>query len=288
MAQQETQESRPNLTFNRREGQAQYFVEEIAPKVGMEMLLIPGGEFTMGSPDDEVGHQEREAPQHQVQVPTFFMGKYSVTQAQWRAVARLPEVQRSLKPAPSRFKGDNHPVEQVSWDEAVEFCDRLTQNTGRPYRLPSEAEWEYACRAGTTTPFHFGETITTDCANYRGVALEIGGIQYKGSYGQGSLGEYRKQTTPVDKFGVANAYGLCDLHGNVWEWCLDSWHETYDGAPIDGSAWEDDNDSRILRGGSWVNAPEVCRSACRDRDDPGFRSSDLGFRFVLPAPRTLL
>jgi len=151
------------------------------------------------------------------------MGKYLITQAQWRVVTALPKVERGLKSDPSRFKGGHLTVECINWYEAVEFCARLARKTGRDYRLPSEAEWEYACRAGTTTPFHFGETITTDLANYRGTDNE----QYKwsGFYGRGSKGIYRNKTTDVGSFGVANAFGLYDMHGNVWEWCQDIWHK---------------------------------------------------------------
>jgi formylglycine-generating enzyme required for sulfatase activity len=188
-------------------------------------------------------------------------------------------VNKELNPDPSNFKGDgstsltNHrPVEQVSWEDAVEFCDRLSQYTGRTYRLPSEAEWEYACRAGTTTPFHFGETITTDLVNYNG--------NY--TYGQGSKGVYRKETTEVGRFGVANNFGLYDMHGNVWEWCQDDWHNDYEGAPIDGSAWlnnEEGNNGKLLRGGSWYPSPDHCRSAYRLFSNRyGF--DNIGFRVV--------
>jgi len=148
----------------------------------------------------------------------------------------------------------------VSWFSAVEFCDRLAARTTREYRLPSEAEWEYACRAGTTTPFHFGETITSELANYN--------AEY--TYGAGVKGTYREQTTEVGSFGVANTFGLYDTHGNVWEWCLDDWHDNYEGAPTDGSPWLENNDNlyqkqgrAILRGGAWINNPKVCRSASR-------------------------
>lgn len=144
---------------------------------------------------------------------------------------------KELDADPSNFKGDKRPVEQVSWYDAVEFCDRLTAHTKRAYSLPSEAEWEYACRAGTRTPFHFGETITTDLANYRGTDNEE--YKWSGSYGPGPKGIYREQITEVGSFGVANAFGLYDMHGNVWEWCLDDWHDNYEGAPTDGSAWLD-------------------------------------------------
>ena len=143
-----------------------YFVEDLCNGVEFEMVLIKGGTFTMGAPEDEEDSINDERPQHEVTVPTFFMGKYPITQAQWKAVAKLPQVEKELEENPSDFKGDNRPVEQVSWYDAVEFCARLSNYTGRKYSLPSEAEWEYACRAGTTTPFHFGETITSELANY--------------------------------------------------------------------------------------------------------------------------
>jgi formylglycine-generating enzyme required for sulfatase activity len=221
----------------------------------LEMMLVPGGTFMMGSPPEELRHRDNERPQHQVTIKAFFMGKYPVTQQQWRFVAHLPQVNKELNPDPSNFKGDNRPVEQVSWEDAVEFCDRLSNHTKEQYRLPSEAEWEYACRAGTTTPFHFGEKITTDLVNYNG--------NY--TYGGGAKGEYRKETTEVGSFEVANNFGLYDMHGNVWEWCQDDWHSNYEGAPTDGSAWlnNEDNNWKLLRGGSWYNYPEHCRSAFR-------------------------
>ena len=157
------------LTINKRSGQNQYYEEPIAEGCRpLEMMRITAGSFLMGSPENELERSPDEGPQHEVALSQFFLAKYPITQAQWRAVAAMPQVNRELKPAPSNFKGELLPVEQVSWYEAVEFCDRLTLHTNRKYRLPSEAEWEYACRAGTTTPFHFGETITTDLANYRG------------------------------------------------------------------------------------------------------------------------
>ena len=170
----------------------------------------------------------------------------------------------------------------------MEFCARLEQHTKRPYRLPSEAEWEYACRAGTTTPFHFGETITTDLANYRGTDDDEQ-QNWSGSYGKGPKGEYRVETTPVDYFGVANGFGLCDMHGNVFEWCEDHWHSNYEGAPVDGSAWlsDDDTANRVIRGGSWYINPWTCRSAYRNIDAPAFTSNHIGFRVVCSAPRTL-
>ncbi|OUC15332.1 MAG: hypothetical protein B0A82_07565 [Alkalinema sp. CACIAM 70d] len=271
------QEGRERVIQNQAQ-QAYRFVEELAPEVVLEMVAIPGGRFLMGSPEDEPERYDDESPQHEVTVPSFFMGRYPVTQAQWRWVAGLPPINQELDPVPSRFKGDNHPVEQVSWHDAVEFCARLSAHTGRPYRLPSEAEWEYACRAGTTTPFHFGQTISTDLANYNS----------NSTYKDGPKGEYRGKTTPVDQFGIANAFGLCDMHGNVWEWCADHWHDNYEGAPVDGSAWVDqdagEDNSYVLRGGSWCSFPGSCRSATRYNYLAGARNDSYGFRVVCSAP----
>ncbi|MEA5464241.1 formylglycine-generating enzyme family protein [Leptothoe sp. PORK10 BA2] len=279
-----------SLTINKRQGQNQYYEESLAADVRLlEMMLIPSGTFLMGSPGGELERLEREGPQHEVTVSQFFMARYPVTQAQWRAVAAMPQVNQELDPDPSQFKGDDRPVEQVSWHDAVEFCARFSAHTGRSYRLPTEAEWEYACRAGTITPFHFGETITTDLANYCGQDRTIGNQEYSGSYGPGPKGEYREETTPVDHFDIANAFGLCDMHGNVWEWCQDHWHDNYEEAPVDGSAWIEGGDSsrRILRGGSWINFPWNCRSAYRDNLTPDYRYNDIGFRVCCSPPRSL-
>ena len=260
---------------------AQYYIEDLGNEIELEMVLIPSGSFMMGSPEGELERRESESPQHSVDINPFCMGKYPVTQAQWRAVASMPQVNRKLDPEPSHFKGDSRPVEQVSWYDAVEFCDRLTSHTKRQYRLPSEAEWEYACRAGTTTPFHFGETITTDLANYRGTDYEE--YKWSGSYGPGPKGIYREETTVVGSFDVANVFGLYDMHGLVWEWCADHWHKNYEGATIDGSAWIDtnnDNRYRLLRGGSWDDDPAFCRSASRGNDKPDYRGNYVGFRVV--------
>ncbi|KPQ32126.1 MAG: Formylglycine-generating enzyme, required for sulfatase activity, contains SUMF1/FGE domain [Phormidesmis priestleyi Ana] len=277
------------LTINKRQGQNQYYEEPIAEGVrSLEMMRIPAGSFLMGSPDNELERFPDEGTQHKVALSQFFMAKYPITQAQWRGVAAMPQVKRELNPEPSNFKGELLPVEQVSWYEAVEFCDRLTIYTDRQYRLPTEAEWEYACRAGTTTPFHFGETITTDLANYCGEDRKIGETDYSGSYGAGPNGEYRQKTTLVDQFDVANAFGLCDMHGNVWEWCQDHWHKNYEGAPTDGSAWltNDEEANRVLRGGSWSSYPWDCRSAYRFNATPVNRHFKVGFRVSCSAPRT--
>ena len=242
---------------------ARYFVEDLSNGVILEMAAIPGGSFMMGQSEDEGGRYNNASPQHRVTVPSFFMGKYPVTQAQYQAI---------MGANPSYFKGSNRPVESVYWNDAVAFCEKLSQKTGKPYRLPSEAEWEYACRAGTTTSFHFGEMITTDLANYDG----------NFTYGDGIKGIYRKETTEVGSFGVANNFGLYDMHGNVREWCQDNWHNNYKGAPTDGSVWVKNvkhTNIRLLRGGSWVTDPKDCRSVYRDSCyRPAY--TDLGFRIV--------
>jgi formylglycine-generating enzyme required for sulfatase activity len=209
------------------------------------MVYIPGGQFFMGSPESEGKRYSNERPQHKVTVKQFLISKYPITQAQWREVASLSEVRQKLKPRPSRNGGKSHPITQVSWFNAIEFCDRLSQKTGKEYRLPTEAEWEYACRAGTTTPFHFGETITSNlvnCDNSRPYRSEPKGI-------------YLEKTTQVGSFEFANPFGLFDMHGLVWEWCLDHWHENYNNAPTNEDAWLDsgENQNRVIRGGSWLN-----------------------------------
>ncbi|HEY9627356.1 MAG TPA: formylglycine-generating enzyme family protein [Coleofasciculaceae cyanobacterium] len=272
-------EPRTEWVIRKQRRQGRQWVEELSDGIQLEMVEIPAGRFVMGSPKNELDRRDSESPQHEVNVPSFFMGRYPITQAQWRFVAGLPQVNRSLKPDPSQFKGDKRPVEQVSWFDAVEFCDRLSAHTGREYCLPSEAEWEYACRAGIQTPFYFGRTLTTELANYNG--------DY--TYNDGPKGKNRKETTPVDHFGIANAFGLCDMHGNVFEWCQDHWHSNYEGAPTDSSAWlsEKENTERVIRGGSWLSYPRHCRSAYRDYDSPDFTTDSFGFRVVCRAPRTL-
>lgn len=277
------QTTRKNLLQN------QGFTQRIQGADSLIMMQIPAGTFMMGSPSDELQRDADEGPQHQVSVPAFFMSKTLVTQAQWKAVAQLKKVQRDLTAEPSNFKGPNRPVEQVSWDDATEFCARLSRETELDYRLPSEAEWEYACRASTTTPFYFGETITTDVANYRGEDWELGETTYPGKYGDGPYGEFRKQTTDVGRF-PSNLFGLSDMHGNVWEWCQDWWHENYEVAPTNGSSWVNQKasepDLRVLRGGSWGNDPGFCRSAMRYRLARDSRNFNLGFRVVCGVARS--
>ncbi|MEM9484169.1 MAG: formylglycine-generating enzyme family protein [Cyanobacteria bacterium P01_F01_bin.116] len=258
---------------------AERYRERLSNDVFIRMVAIPAGSFVMGSPDDEPERSIKESPQHDVKVKAFFMAQYPVNQSQWRFVAGLPQIEQVLEADPSNFKGNNRPVDQVSLYEAVEFCQRLSAYTGREYELPTEAEWEYACRAGTTTPFHFGEMITTDVANYHGSSI----------YNDGPKGTYRERTTLVNQFKLANDFGLCDMHGNVWEWCQDHWHENYDGAPTDGNAWLTNTGdiSYVVRGGSWNAGPQYCRSASRFNITPDDYSLSIGFRIVCHAPRTL-
>ena len=268
--------------------QSQYFSQDLGNDITLEMVAIPGGTFTMGTEDEEIErlvkkfdwqYFSREKPQHQVTLPSFYMGKYPITQAQWQAIAATAKIDIDLETNPSNFTGNELPVERVTWYQATEFCKRLSRETKQEYRLPSEAEWEYACRAGTTTPFYFGETITGKLANY----------DASNTYADEPKGEYRKETTPVGQF-PPNAFGLYDMHGNVWEWCADTWHDNYDGAPRDGSVWtKNGNDNRSpLRGGSWDFYAGSCRSAFRSnynrRDDSNV---SLGFRVVCGARRTL-
>ena len=250
--------------------------------LGPTMVQIPAGSFAMGSQPDEQERRSGEGPQHEVTLASFLLSQTPITQAQWREVAEWQPPQgekwaRELKPKPSRFPGDDRPVERVNWFAAMEFCKRLSQRIGRQYTLPSEAQWEYACRAATTMPFHFGATITPELVNYDG--------DY--TYAKGPKGAYRAQTTSVASF-PANAWGLHDMHGNVREWCLDHFHESYEGAPVDGRAWldpvkaeeEDNKKRRLLRGGSWNDDPGDCRSAYRNRNLPDFAVGNVGFRVV--------
>jgi formylglycine-generating enzyme required for sulfatase activity len=329
----------PSPQLLRWRGRTEVFMER-CEGLELAMVRIPAGEFEMGSPPEEAERSEDEGPRRRVTLGEFLLGRTPITQAQWRVVARWEPPagerwQRELDPEPSHFQperrresealpnplrlsqssdrafrfgtfaplegeetSDQRPVECVSWHEAMEFCRRLNSRlgagAGRTYTLPREAQWEYACRAGTTTPFAFGETLTAALANYNASA----------TYGNGSKGEYRQQTTPVGMF-PANAWGLQDMHGNVWEWCLDDWHESYEGAPEDGSAWLIDETGldrgkgeemrrkgresgaegkepgagrRLLRGGSWIHNPGDCRSAYRYGVPQDFRDDYCGFR----------
>ena len=230
------------------------FTEDLGNGIKLEMVLIPGGEFMMGSPKGEGENDER--PQHDVSIQSFYMGKYPITQEQY---------QKIMGGNPPEFKISKNPVERVSWDDAIDFCNALSRIIGRRYFLPSEAEWEYACRAGTNTPYYFGETITNRQANFGG---NVG------------------QTTSVGQY-QPNAFGLYDMHGNVWEWCQDNLHENYQGAPNDGIAWiSGKSDIKVRRGGSWSLNPSGCRSAYRLNPTRDSRNDRFGFRVVCVAPRT--
>jgi formylglycine-generating enzyme required for sulfatase activity len=259
-----------HLTY--RDQSAPCLSEAIGLTDTLEMIKVPPGSFWMGSPDWEEGREASENSLHWVTVSAFWISRFPITQRQWRTVAESTPINRSLNPDPSMFEGKERPVEQVSWHDAVEFCDRLSQITQQHYRLPSEAEWEYACRAETKTPFHFGHTLSSRWANYDG--------NY--TYGAGIEGSYPQQTTDVGSFQAPNAYGLSDMHGNVWEWCADLWHENYAAAPLDGSPWliEGRENHRVLRGGSWYCLPALCRSAHRHWDQANHAGSGIGFRVV--------
>ena len=256
--------------INRTQESARQKIENLGNGIKLEMVYIPGGSFLMGSPENEAGRYSSESPQHIITLRPFFMSKYPITQDQYQAI---------MGNNPSYFKGGNRPVETVHWGDAIQFCRQLSKRTGKGYMLPSESQWEYACRAGTTTPFYFGETITSKLVNYDG--------DY--TYGKAPKGQYRGETTDVGNF-PPNSFGLYDMHGNVWEWCQDIWHSNYDGAPVDGSAWVNRGNStrRVRRGGSWADIPGRCRSALRSL----FYSVEavsgvIGFRLVSVPPRTL-
>jgi formylglycine-generating enzyme required for sulfatase activity len=251
---------------------------ELGEGESLRLIQIPAGDFLMGSPASDPQRFDDEGPQHRVRLTSFLLGQTPVTQSQWQQVAGWPKLKLDLSAIPSRFKGARRPVEQVNWLEAMEFCRRLSERSGHTFSLPSEAQWEYACRAGSTTPFAFGDTITPELANYNGDF----------TYANGPKGQFRGETTDVASF-PANAWGLHDMHGNVREWCLDYWHPTYASAPTDGSAWLDgeglnpennSEKSRLLRGGSWYDFPRYCRSAYRRPDRPGHANNDVGFRVV--------
>lgn len=230
--------------------------------IAAEFVLVPGGTFMMGIHVSR--RPKNEGPQHQVNVKPFLLARTELTQGVW---------ERVMNSNPSKFKGAKRPVEQVSWSDAISFC----WETG--VRLPSEAEWEYACRAGTVSAFAFGATITTEQVNYDGTNLA-------GLIGGNTKGTNRKRTTDVGSL-AANAFGLSDVHGNVWEWCQDAWHDNYEGAPNDGSVWRSGADvsKRVWRGGSWVDASEDCRSGLRLRSEPDYRVNYLGFRPAFSLPK---
>jgi formylglycine-generating enzyme required for sulfatase activity len=235
------------------------FTEQLPNGVELEMVGLPGGIFLMGSPESDPDADKREFPQHELTVPSFSIGKYPVTQAQWQTV---------MGNNPSYFNNDRpqNPVEQVSWNDCQEFCRKLSQLTGQRYRLPSEAEWEYACRAGTTTRYSFGDD-----------AAQLGDY---GWYNENS--ENRTHSVGQKKL---NPWVLYDMHGNVWEWCEDDFHKSYKGAPSNGSPWKgnswQNNTRKMIRGGSWDHGAKDCRSSVRGDTDPDYRYAVIGFRVVL-------
>jgi eukaryotic-like serine/threonine-protein kinase len=238
----------------------EYFVEDLGNGVTLDLVDIPAGQFMMGSSEDD-----REQPVHLVNLPAFYLSKYPITQAQYQAI---------VGSNPSHFHGSQRPVESVSWHDAQAFCQKLGKLKNKPYSLPSEAQWEYACRGNTTnTPFPSREHISADDVN-------CNGSTDPDPYDM-SKGAYRATTTTVGSY-PANSFGLYDLHGNVWEWCLDTWHENYQAAPTDGSAWIDEHHYRVLRGGSWNDRAWVCRSASRSSYAPDIRGYGIGFRVALP------
>ncbi|MBL8172579.1 MAG: formylglycine-generating enzyme family protein [Acidobacteria bacterium] len=251
-------------------------MEDLGNGLTIDLVKIPAGRFMMGWSDEQA--QDGKGNQHEVNISyNFYMSKNEITQMQWRMIAEAKElkVSRDLNPTPSIF-GSNalFPVESVSWLDVVEFCERLKKKTGKPYRLPSEAEWEYACSAGTTTAFAFG-SISTQIANYH--TIYFGGTP---------LGlEYRRQPVPVCSLGVANAWGLFDMHGNVGEWCQDAYSENYVGVPADGKAYEDKgNAKRVTRGGGWNSYHYDCRSRSRSLSPLDEKHSFIGFRIVVVMP----
>ncbi len=286
-----TSDARGRVIDTRR-ASAWFFTEGLNGGEALEMVEIPGGMYLMGTSSGELAQiaenhgrgvekdmkemlPERlrwETPQHAVKLPAFYLSKYEITQAQWRAVAMLPRVKKDLMRDPSYFKGGPHPVEMVSWDDAIEFCERLSRATGRNYRLPTEAEWEYACRAGSMSPFHFGEAMLAAWANYEGGS----------PYADAPRSLYRQKTIPVGSLGSPNAFGIYDMHGNVWEWCLDTWHENYFQAPEDGRSWERVGDSfvKVIRGGAWNSFAGECRAGARNRITSPFKRNEIGFRVV--------
>ncbi|TVQ49619.1 MAG: DUF552 domain-containing protein [Gloeocapsa sp. DLM2.Bin57] len=238
----------------------------------LKMFYIPPGNFKMGSSPDDLEATPEETPQHDVNLNSFYLSQYPITQSQWEIVASFPVINRHLDSNPAYFSGANLPVERVSWYDAVEFCDRLSQQTQRLYRLPSEAEWEYACRGSSETRYWFGQNLNSNLANYD---ASSGYLDSKNNL-------FLQKTTPVNYYKLKNPFGLGDLHGNVWEWCLDHWHTNYYKAPTDGSPWlsADEQQLRVVRGGSWYDLSRFCRSSCRHALPPERRVNNVGFRIA--------
>lgn len=250
----------------------QFHEEYLSEDVSIILVPIPQGNFHMGSPISEIDREEREGPQHLVNIQSFWMSRFPITQDQWFVVSQLPKINIVLDPYPSKFRGNSNPVESVNWFESIEFCSRISKKLGYEFSIPSESEWEYACRAGTNTPFYFGDTLNGEIANYNSKYI----------YGLGPKSEYIVNKTQNIGLYPSNNFGLSDFHGNVWEWCLDHWHDSYIGAPNNGSSWITDKNSscRLIRGGSWNRIPSFCRSATRNFMSPNTKSNSVGFRIV--------
>lgn len=242
--------------------QGSNFVEKLGNGIELEMVSVPEGNFYMGASENEKYASASEYPRHHVRIRPFYMSKYPITQVQWRTVCSL-QSHCCLSTNPSQFLADKYPVEQISWEDATEFCTYLSQETGRNYRLPTEAEWEYACRAGTSTEFHFGRILTPSLAKYQ---------------------ENSSSPSPVGSLGWSNAFGLCEMHGNVWELCQDHWHDNHKKAPEGGEARLKSGGSqfRVMKGGSWSEIPPNCRSACRKRISQNAKENHIGFRVIHP------
>jgi RNA polymerase sigma factor (TIGR02999 family) len=245
-------------------------VIELNEQISLELVKLSGGDFRMGPSEKEEDGQKSKPSQHNVWLPTFYIGRYAVTQAQWRVVAGWEKIERDLNPEPAQFKGENRPVECVSWEDAMEFCARLAKKTSKPFRLSSEAEWEYACRGGRTSQFAFGGTISAKSVNFVGQSPD-------------GTSTSRKETVEVGSLGLANGFGLYDMHGNVWEWCIDPWRDDYKSVLTDGSARENDGETnyRAARGGSWNSKEHDCRSASRIKYAVDQFANSIGFRVVL-------
>jgi formylglycine-generating enzyme required for sulfatase activity len=245
--------------------------EYLVNSIGMRFVNIPAGKFIMGSPKDEKERQENETP-HEVTISKpFDLGVFTVTQEEYEQVMKTnPSIHKEARGQKTR----GLPVEMVSWDDAQEFCKKLSalpdeKNAGRVYRLPTEAEWEYACRAGTTTPFSFGKECNGKQANCRGDF----------PYGTDEKGQNLHRTCPVGSY-APNAFGLYDMHGNVWQWCED-WYGNYPNGAVSDPKGPDKGAGRVLRGGSWIFDPGNCRAAHRGVYAPGRRGINFGFRVAV-------
>ena len=260
--------SKAHLQINTKQKIGRSYIETLGHSqgkpIGLEMVHIPAGKFFIGSPTSETERSAEESPRHGINISPFFISRFPITQRQWKIL---------MDNNPAIFIGNgDRPVESVSWEDVQSFSQKLIERSGKPYRLPSESEWEYACRAGTLTAFCFGETIAANLATYNGA------MPYK----YAPQGESSSSTTEVGSF-PANAFGLHDMHGNVWEWCEDNWHDDYDLLPKDGKAWTQggDRSCRVVRGGSWRDPAHYCRSAKRSQSPTNQGDRCTGFRIAV-------